>query len=385
MICKECGKEFDISLGEQQYFKARGLELPKRCLSCRKARKAAREQEAKQKKWEEDEKNLDLLLSTVSFAQTSLGALVFDNPDHTLVVIGNGFDIVHGVKSSYWDFQKTIGKKSSLRFGMETYLDVPADSLWCNLEDSLGRMNYSMFLNSLVLDMWLDNFEAYHPDAQAADFFAAVETAIEPTFTIPRELNLRFKKWVRTLKVESAERPFSILHGNYKVLSFNYTEFIEDLYGAKAENICYIHGCRKHRGKGKPDELILGHVPGREEEQWNKVKWEPIKFQDPYKKYIFEAAIETAVTEAAWYDDSTTKNCSEIIKKHSDFFDGLTDVKEVFVIGHSLSEVDYPYFSEIAKRCTAKWTIGYHSLDDMKRLIELVHHLGLADVTVFRT
>lgn len=385
MICKECGKEFDISPGEKQYFEARGLALPKRCPSCRRARKTAKEQEAKQKKWEKDEKKLELLLSTASFAQMSLDALAFDNPDHSLVVIGNGFDIMHGVKSSYWDFQKTIGKKSSLRYAMETYLDVPADSLWCNLEDSLGRMNYSMFLNPVVLDTWLENFDAYDPDAQAADFFAAVETAIDPTFTIPRELSQRFKKWVRTLKIESGERPFSFLRGNYKVLSFNYTEFIEHLYGARAENICYIHGCRKYRDKGKSDELILGHVAGMEEEQWNRVDLRPIKFKDPYKRRIFQAAMKTAVSEAAWYDDSTTKNCSEIIKEHDDFFDGLTDVKEVFVIGHSLSEVDYPYFSEIAKRCTAKWIIGYHSFDDMKRLIQLVNYLGLNDVMVFRT
>lgn len=52
---------------------------------------------------------------------------------------------------------------------METYLDVPGD-LWSNLEDSLGRLNYSMFLNPTVLDTWLDNFGAYDPDAQAADF-----------------------------------------------------------------------------------------------------------------------------------------------------------------------------------------------------------------------
>lgn len=31
-------------------------------------------------------------------------------------------------------------------------------------------------------------------------------------------------------------------------------------------------------------------------------------------------------------------------KKHQLFFDGLSSVEEVYVIGHSLSEVDYPYF-----------------------------------------
>ena len=290
---------------------------------------------------------------------------------------------MHGVKSSYWEFQKTIGKNNTLRWEMETYLDT--GDLWSNLEDSLGRLNYSMFLNPEVIDMWLDNFGAYDPDCQAADFFAAVETAIGPTFNIPRELNYRFKKWVKTLKVESDDRPFSMLHGGYKVLNFNYTEFIETLYGAKRENVCYIHGCRKTEKGKKPDEIILGHKPGMEEEQWDKVELKPFKFKNPYKRYIMEAAMETAAREAAWYDESTTKKCGDIIKNHKDFFDGLSSIEEVFVIGHSLSEVDYPYFEEVRSRCDAKWHIGYHSLDDMKRLIALVGYLGLKDVTVFRT
>ena len=384
MICKDCGKEFNITPGEIAFYESHKLSLPKRCLKCRDARKTAQKEIEQNKKREEDEDKLNTLLASLPFEQISLGDLKFPNPDKSLVIIGNGFDMMHGVKSSYWEFQKTIGKNSPLRFDMETYLDVPGD-LWYNLEDSLGRLNYSMFLNQNVLDMWLDNLGAYDPDAQAADFFAAVETAIAPTFNIPRELNQRFRKWVKTLKVESDRRPFSFLHGDFRVLSFNYTEFIENLYGAKHENVCYIHGCRKHCGKGRPDELILGHVPGMEEEQWDKVELKPIKFPDPYKRYIFESAMETALREAAWYDDATTKKCSEIIKKHQKFFEGLIDVSEVFVIGHSLSEVDYPYFEEVCKKCKAKWYVGYHSYDNLKRLIDFVEHFGLKDVTIFRT
>lgn len=45
----------------------------------------------------------------------------------------------------------------------------------------------------------------------------------------------------------------------------------------------------------------------------------------------------------------------------------------------------YPYFDEVNKYCNAKWSIGYHSYEDMKRLVELVKRLKLKDVTVFRT
>lgn len=396
--CKDCGRTFEITPEEQAHFKSLGFALPKRCPACRKVRRDARKAEAekekarrsaiekaqKQKKWEEEETELEELLKTCPLRQTSLSDLVLNNPAKTLVIIGNGFDIMHGAKSSYWDFQKSLGKNSMLRFYLETYLDVK--DLWSNLEEALGRMNYSIFLNPEVINMWLEDFGAYDPDAQAAAFFGAVEAAIQPVFEIPRELNRRFRQWVRTLTVEDTPRPFSsMLRGDYKVLCFNYTEFIESLYGAKEDHICYIHGCRKTREGHKPDKLILGHKPGAEEEQWDNVRLKPYKFKAPYKRYIMESALKTAARETAWYDEDTTKKCANIIKSHARFFDDLPGTEEVYVIGHSLSEVDYPYFQEVVKRTDAAWYIGYHSLDDMKRLMTFAGVMGLDKVTVFRT
>lgn len=35
MICKECGKEFEIVEEEKNFYISKGLELPKRCRECR--------------------------------------------------------------------------------------------------------------------------------------------------------------------------------------------------------------------------------------------------------------------------------------------------------------------------------------------------------------
>ena len=41
IICKDCGKEFIFTVGEQEFFKEKGFENdPVRCLECRKARKS---------------------------------------------------------------------------------------------------------------------------------------------------------------------------------------------------------------------------------------------------------------------------------------------------------------------------------------------------------
>lgn len=41
-ICKECGKEFYVTVGEAEWLKGRGLEMPKRCYECRTARRLAK-------------------------------------------------------------------------------------------------------------------------------------------------------------------------------------------------------------------------------------------------------------------------------------------------------------------------------------------------------
>lgn len=38
--CKDCGKSFEITNEEKQWYADKGYDLPKRCKYCRKARKA---------------------------------------------------------------------------------------------------------------------------------------------------------------------------------------------------------------------------------------------------------------------------------------------------------------------------------------------------------
>lgn len=41
IVCKDCGKEFVFTVGEQEFFKEKGFENdPVRCPDCRRARKA---------------------------------------------------------------------------------------------------------------------------------------------------------------------------------------------------------------------------------------------------------------------------------------------------------------------------------------------------------
>jgi len=42
ITCKECGKEFDFTASEQEFYQEKGLYEPKRCSDCRKAKRQER-------------------------------------------------------------------------------------------------------------------------------------------------------------------------------------------------------------------------------------------------------------------------------------------------------------------------------------------------------
>jgi len=43
LVCKDCGKEFVFTVGEQEFFKEKGFENdPVRCPACRKSKKSSK-------------------------------------------------------------------------------------------------------------------------------------------------------------------------------------------------------------------------------------------------------------------------------------------------------------------------------------------------------
>lgn len=287
---------------------------------------------------------------------------------------------MHGVKCSYADFDKTIGRNSDLRFYMETFLKC--DDLWSDLEYSLSKLDIGAM--SDTLDMWLDSFDAYDEDSQMADYYSAIDFAALPIEVLTSKLPKRFRKWIESLTIGSNNKPFqNMLKKNAIYLNFNYTEFLETVYGIDHENIKYIHGCRvKQNGKPK-DEFVLGHMP----------------FEEDEGHYIDESECDNGLVELAretlysnWescYEDTFAKKTPKIIVENSEFFTKSKFVQDIVLLGHSLAMVDYLYFEEIAKinNNKAMWYIGYYSLEDLRRLIALVDKLKIDKdkIILFRT
>lgn len=46
IICKDCGNEFTLTVGEQKFYEEKGFAEPVRCKECRNRRKAERESQS---------------------------------------------------------------------------------------------------------------------------------------------------------------------------------------------------------------------------------------------------------------------------------------------------------------------------------------------------
>lgn len=114
------------------------------------------------------------------------------------------------------------------------------------------------------------------------------------------------------------------------------------------------------------------------------------RHKSEWRRALLDNASETAI--AQWvnaYEDASTEHTPDIIKENPDFFKRTAAMDKIVTIGHSLAEVDQPYFMEIVRwnHGRAAWWIGYHSSGDIVRALDFVDRMGLEKnkVTLFRT
>ena len=389
--CKACRRNFVVRRIQMEHSGKNEATMRKWCPECRKAYYAKREKEKQDQdniRWEkqraENQKKYELQLSEWDVMDINE---IHPTPGRTLYIIGNGFDLMHGVKSSFYAFRDSLGKNSSLRGQLETFW-TPED-IWADLENGLAHFNMDMMAQSFMVETWLDTYDAFDVEVGAAEFYAAVDGAASPMMEVCDELPGRLRKWIETLTIGTDDRPLKGLFVSGKVLNFNYTEFVETLYDVPAADICYIHGCRR-KVKGQPKEtLIVGHSPGASDSSYELHEKER-HGKETFHSLMVEVAQDRVIDLISECDRSLTKDSPSIIKAHSAFFDSLRNVTDIVVIGHSMSEVDWDYYREVASIVEANkvhWYVGCHGLNDlgnMRRLMELLD-VDKESITVFRT
>lgn len=279
-----------------------------------------------------------------------------------LYIIGNGFDLFHGLKTGYWNFKEHLEKNhQELHNNIEKYLF--GDDLWSDFEDALERLesdnivdDCSMYLQDYGAEDWSDS--GHH------DYQNAVGEIID---SLTSQLKHSFKKWIKTispLKDNNGVR--CSISKDSLFLNFNYTDTLESLYLVEKENILYIHG----NIKDEDSKIILGH--GREPstiEQLDAVGDEESDVR----------TIEANKTINDYFRENY-KNTKQILDENRSYFEKLNSVENVVVLGHSMSSVDQEYFHEINRNADlekVKWIISYYNSSEISGKKTLMESLGV--------
>ncbi len=283
----------------------------------------------------------------------------------SLFIIGNGFDIAHGIPTKYRDFREFIIKSypeafeyrdevtliediadiDSEEFAAEILLstmDKVAGDDWSNFEEALAYVNFD---HKFPLPNHKENETEEEDNELMKNYLLYMDMLTSGYIACSKYWQEIFRLWIKEVQSniekdmfigkESLKELFSL--PNTFFLTFNYTKTLQYLYSVK--KVIHIHN-------RSGQKLIFGHG------QNNATYWN---------------TADKVVIGSSFLDDmlmSFKKDTLSPFKKYNDFFKKLdNNVDKVYSYGFSYGKVDGVYIKEIIKRISPETTWYFTSFE----------------------
>lgn len=287
---------------------------------------------------------------------------------NSLYIIGNGFDLHHEIPSHYCDFGEYVKSLNSRLYRIfERY--IPCNDDWSKFEEALADTDVELILDDIPLAYY---GAADWSDSGHSDYQYEVEKLAG---ALSNELKQIFTHWILTLQIPNSltcQIPLLNLDLGARYLTFNYTDTLEKLYHVSSDKILYMH----NKAIDLTSDLILGHA------------FNPINRSSLNQDCDLESQ-DPRITDAKDildnYFSSTYKPVDRVIREHEFFFDSLTNINKIYVLGHSLSSVDAPYFKQIVSRVANSepdWTVTYYCDSEIFDFKKTLLELGVAEAKI---
>lgn len=266
----------------------------------------------------------------------------------TLYIIGNGFDLFHGLESKYEDFYFWLNANNHKEFSRNIQkvfpkLDTNPNFLWSNFEDAMAEYD----LNKL--------YEVFYVEPEN-HIWAPEEwkKTADKINSICKDLRPLMKEWAAEIPTNEATPKLSLSKESW-YLTFNYTMLLEDVYDIPKDHICHIHGCAK-----TDDTILVGHD------------------RQVSVEHIYSDGIEDEYSkrEIAKVMNGFVKKKDKMIASNQVFFDSIKKVSHVVVLGHSLSGIDLLYFFRVLNiiQPNSNWHFSKHQGCDENNIDVFVRH-----------
>lgn len=269
--------------------------------------------------------------------------------DNSLYIIGNGFDLAHGMKTHYSDFKIFCEKRPSLYKELQKFygdfLNREGINWWYQFEKNLGILDYEHFLcseNAVLAPNHLFTFLINHIRIPFAKSLKQVHIADVCKFNLDTEA---------------------------RYFTFNYTDVLEQLYHIPSSNICHIHG--RLNIPADSNNLIVGHNYS-----------EKVLFKDYLYRYSQSTGLDwDLVYQLLVKAAEGGKGVERIIDQNIEYFYSLSSVDMIICIGFSFNDFDIPYlkkfFESNRNQTELHWQVYYYERDDVIRIREQLSSIGV--------
>lgn len=235
-----------------------------------------------------------------------------------LYIFGNGFDVAHGLKTSYTNFKEFVKNEDEYIYGilneaeskynLNKLIDQQKSVEWNRFEENLKFINYNSQLNELSFR-----------NKNKEEVIKNMDSLRKNVDSIVTRIDNLFQSWINNLKIEVTGYNEDLLkEKNAYFLNFNYTQTLEEVYNLKEVNHIHISN------NSENNKYIFGHKEETNIETVHNFVG-PLKLYDETKIFI--------------------KPVCDLIKFGR--IEEYKNITKIYFWGFSLSEVDMPYIKKI--------------------------------------
>ena len=287
-----------------------------------------------------------------------------------LYILGNGFDVAHGLKTSYRDFRRYLQNLHPfLLQELGKFYDIDEDAeLWKAFESAIGQMDVEMIEEQFSEPNYgSDDFR----DGDYEDNAILVDNEVD----FIDELKDAFGKWIASIRSGVLTNKRFEFEFPAKFITFNYTHTLELLYRIEPENILHIH-CQVGQ------KIIFGHAV--DAYRWKMTKMYGVDYENIDSSERPEIARDFAIEKG--YDalgrklDSLCKKPDSNIKNCFDFLSKLEGIERIVILGATLTNGDDDYIRHLNNCLGAsvqEWLVYYFIEEEKEELKTIMINSGV--------
>lgn len=285
-----------------------------------------------------------------------------------LYIVGNGFDLNHGMQTSYWHYREFLHQRYPIlirKYQESSYLSgyyCNFDTRWTDLENCM-RIEYDECIGDLARN--------YYPDisSERTPGWEDIAIEVDNTFSFLKQFAEDcFYEWICGIKVPNEMLQRSDVDKTACFITFNYTRTLEDTYHIPDNKILHIHG-----SVNDFSTIQFGTPENNPETMYTML-------ENQYDSDDFyNVTYAPAIGKISTYASNAYKNLQANFPILRSFLVYQNMIDEIVVMGHSYMGIDELYYEKLLVPAyrNLKWTIYIHDQRDKDMALGFISKYGL--------